>query len=228
MQYNPELAIKYNLTGEDEKAYRLICVWVHLSRKIFPDYMHTKIPSISNLKKSILFRIVRKMMNERKYTDLEQYVYFIRAQLMVLKNYTLNSGNPVLIDPVILTGEGSERRWFFWKKLVAQANSLTRQVYTLQDSDMEFDLNVSLTEIKKICGDQITFDNFNANTLSIKTAIILRKIKPIYVYLSKWIKKLPKEMRKEFFIRSGAKSYEKCDTEFAEKIYNQIFDFENQ
>ena len=227
MQYNPELALKYGYHGDDEKIYRICCVWVMLSRKIFPDYRHSRIPQIAKLKNSILFKTIRKLLNERQFERLEEYVYFIRAQLMVLKNYVVNTGNPVLVEPVILTGEPSERRWFYWKKLVAQANNITRQTYTLQDSDMEFDLCASMAELKIICNDKLTYESFCENQNKIKTGVILRKIKPIYIYLSKWVKNLPIDIRKDLFKRSGAEMYDKCDTSHAEKFYNDNFKFES-
>jgi len=226
MKYDPELAIKFGFTGDDEKIYRICCAWVLLSRSIFPDYRHSRVPNLQNLKKSILYRIIRKCMLERNFERIEEYVYFIRAQLMIFKNYQVQTGQPILIEPIILTGEPSERRWFFWKKLVAQANAITKQVYTIQDSDMEFDLQLSLNEIIKICDGNLSFDNFKKATDKIKTAIILRKIKPIYVYLSNWIGQLPDKVVKDFQVRSGCASFEKCDTVFAKKVYCELFKFE--
>jgi len=102
--------------------------------------MHSKIPQLKNLRKSVLFRTILKLIKERQFKTIEEYEYFIKAQLTLFKKIQ-QQGLPVLVEPVILTGEPAERRWFYWKKLVAEANKLTKQTYSMQDSDMEYDLN---------------------------------------------------------------------------------------
>ncbi|MEY4572916.1 MAG: hypothetical protein RLZ10_2177 [Bacteroidota bacterium] len=222
MEYNTEISMKFKFTTEEDSAYRLCCEWVQLSRKIFPDYRHGRIPQVKSLKKSTMFKVMMKLVREKKFKILEDYQRYIKAQLLILKKYSI-SGAPVLVEPTILVGEAAERRWFFWHKLVAQANKLTRQQYSMLDSDMEYDLNVSSVEVSKILDDDINFERFSENYYKIKTAVILRKIKPIYIYLSEWVKKLPDDLRKDLYKRTDAESFEKYDLSKAMIIYKNYF-----
>jgi hypothetical protein len=225
MKYDPEMSMLHGFSGKDDTAYRVCCLWVELSRKIFPDYMHSKTPQIKTLKKSVLFRTMLKLIKERDFETIGEYELFIKAQLMIFKRIN-KKDTPVLIEPVILTGDPAERRWFYWNKLVANANKLTKQVYSMQDADMEYDLLESLKEIKKICGDELTFEKYAENSSKIKTSAILRKIKPIYIYLSEWIKKLPEELKNDITQRTDSKSFDKFNVDYAKEIYNNLFDFE--
>jgi hypothetical protein len=225
MNYDPELSMKFNFEGPEDTAYRICCVWIKHSRTLFPTYMHSKIPQLKNLRKSVLFRTILKLIKERQFKTIEEYEYFIKAQLTLFKKIQ-QQGLPVLVEPVILTGEPAERRWFYWKKLVAEANKLTKQTYSMQDSDMEYDLIVSLKEIQNICGANLTFETFNSKSSKVRTAAILKKIKPIYFYLSEWVKKLPEEIKKDLYERTDAVSFDKFNVDNAKKIYQDLFAFE--
>ena len=224
MQYEPELAMKFGFSGDQDSAYRLCCVWINLFTKIFPDYVYGRIPQVKSLRKSTMWKVMMKLIREKNYKSIQEYEHYIKAQLSIMKKYSMSG--PVLVEPTILVGEAADRRWFFWKKLVAKANKLTRQQYSMLESDMEFDLTVSLTEIEKILEENINFENFQNCFGKIKTSIILRKIKPIYVHISNWIKKLPDDLRNDLYKRCDAHSFEKYNLGRAEEVYGQLFPFE--
>jgi hypothetical protein len=222
MEYNPEISLSFKYTPEEDSAYRLCCEWVKFSRKIFPDYRHGRIPQLKSLKKSTMFKVMMKLIRENKFKILEDYQRYIKAQLLILKKYSM-SGVPVLVEPTILAGEAAEKRWFFWHKLVAQANKLTRQQYSMLDSDMEYDLSVSSLEVNKILCEEIIFEKFLDNYSKIKTAVILRKIKPLYIHLSEWVKRMPDDLRNDLYKRTDAGSFEKYDLTKAKTIYERYF-----
>jgi hypothetical protein len=221
MEYNPEISLSFKYTSEEDSAYRLCCEWIKLSRKIFPDYRHGRLPQIKSLKKSTMFKVMMKLIREKKLKDLEEYQRYIKAQLLILKKYSMSGA--VLVEPTILAGEAADKRWFFWQKLIAQANKLTRQQYSMLDSDMEYDLNVSSVEISKILEEQFNLERFLENYSKIKTAVILRRIKPIYIHLSEWVKKLPDDLRNDLYKRTDAESFAKYDLSKAKIIYERYF-----
>lgn len=222
MEYNAEISMSLKYTTEEDSAYRLCCEWVKISRKIFPDYRHGRIPQLKSLKKSTMFKVMMKLVREKKFKILEDYQRYIKAQLLIMKKYSA-SGAPVLVEPNILVGEAAERRWFFWHKLVAEVNKLTRQKYTMLESDMEYDLNISSIELNKILDDEVIFEKFQDNYSKIKTSVILRKIKPLYIHLSEWVKRLPDDLRNDLYKRTDADSFEKYDLSRAKIIYEQYF-----
>jgi hypothetical protein len=221
MEYNPEISLSFKYTSEEDSAYRLCCEWIKLSRKIFPDYRHGRLPQIKSLKKSTMFKVMMKLIREKKLKDLEEYQRYIKAQLLILKKYSMSGA--VLVEPTILAGEAADKRWFFWQKLIAQANKITRQQYSMLDSDMEYDLNVSSVEISKILEEQFNLERFLENYSKIKTAVILRRIKPIYIHLSEWVKKLPDDLRNDLYKRTDAESFAKYDLSKAKIIYERYF-----
>lgn len=225
MKYDPELSMQFKFTPTEDSAYRLCCVWHELRIKIFPDYMHSRTPKLTSLKKSLIFKTMLKLIKERQFKTIEEYVAFIKAQLLIFKKVQ-KDGAIILIEPVILTGEPADRRWFIWKKLVQRANAITKMTYTLKDADLEFDIGVSADEIKKICEDDLSFENFVNKQSRIRTAIILRKIKPIYVHLSEWVKKLPDDLKKDFLKRADANAFSGYDLVKAKKFYDILCAFE--
>ena len=96
----------------------------------------------------------------------------------------------------------------------------------MQDSDMEYDLIVSLKEVQTICGANLTFETFNSKSSKVRTAAILKKIKPIYFYLSEWVKKLPDDIKNDLYERTDAISFDKFNVDNAKKIYKELFSFE--
>ncbi len=225
MKYDPEISMQFKFTPTEDSAYRLCCVWHELKTRIFPDYMHSRTPKLTSLKKSIIFKTMLKLIKEREFKTIEEYVAFIKAQLLIFKKVQ-KDGAIVLIEPVILTGEPAARRWFIWKKLVQRANAITKMTYTLKDADLEFDIGVSADEIKKICEDDLSFENFVNKQSKIRTAIILRKIKPIYVHLSEWVKKLPDDLKNDFLKRADANAFSGYDLVKAKKFYDILCAFE--
>ena len=225
MKYDPEITLKYKFNQNEDSAFHLCCIWSEISKKLFPDYMHSKFPKLTSLKRSIIFKTMLKLMKERNFKSIEEYTRFIKAQLLIFKKIQ-KQGHPVLIEPTILVGEPSERRWFYWKKLVQQTNAITKMTYTLKDADLEFDLTVSAAEVKKICEDNLSFDNYLEKQSKIRTSIILRRLKPVYVHLSEWIAKFPDDLKNDFLKRADAKAFEGYDLNRAKELYKIIFSFE--
>ena len=110
-----ERIIKYNMTPEEAKAYKLTIIYRKTAEKVFPDYHHYKVGK-GDPRKSTLFKYCYKLIRETedklKYSE---YRLYIKAQLDVMKAITQND-EYTLINPNCLTGKKAWARGCVWKK----------------------------------------------------------------------------------------------------------------
>lgn len=105
---------QYNMTKEEAIAFKLSIKYIELAHKIFPEYKHTGFTR-KDPRKSYLFKCCYKLYQETKdKLALEDYQWYIRAQLDVLKNIGKKDG--VNIGPQILVGKNSWPRYVLWRK----------------------------------------------------------------------------------------------------------------
>ena len=125
-----------------------------------------------------------------------------------------------------LHGKKAMNRWLFWKKQVAVANNTTKATYAIIETTLESEFNKTKKTIKDILKDDCSIDNFIKNRGEILKYLIIKKISPLYILCSKWIKKLDKETQEDFHDIANTKQYDDYDKKSIEKVYNKYFENE--
>ena len=112
-----EPILKYEMTPEQARAYKLSLLWIELVRREFPnDWARNKLRKSGDPRKSQLFRHCLKLVQETKnLIKPEEYKLYITAQLKIFKRLQ-SEGVHALVEPNILTGERAWKRWLFWKR----------------------------------------------------------------------------------------------------------------
>jgi hypothetical protein len=228
MKYDPQIAVDGNFTPEETLAYQLTCHWVELRHKIFPNYRHQKISSRKgDIRKSYLYKNILKFVRDKsKNFKGFQYVLFMRAQLEVLKKIQ-NDGHKVVVEANCLHGEQAEKRWGLWKKKVALENATTKIEYSVVESNVEIEFEKTKRTILLVLNNNITKENYINSKLDILKFVILKKISPLYIITSKWIKLIDQETLQDMKDLSNVKKYEDYNLDIVVKTYNKFFDFEN-
>ena len=78
-----------------------------------------------------------------------------------------------------------------------------------------------------MCNNDINLDNYLKESPVLLKLTILKKISPIYIYLSKWVKKLPEQIQTDLFDISNSNSFKDYDMTKAQEFYEKYFAYEN-
>ena len=229
MRYNPEFPIKMNFNEDETFAYQLLCIWIDLRQKFIPDYLHTPLPkNLKNLRNSLLFKQILKFVrdNRRRFKGF-QFVIFMTAQLQILGKLH-KEGKAVLIEASCLTGKSADARYAVWKKQIQAANKVTKITYEFVASNLEFDLKNTYESIKTFCKNDINFENYAKESSSILKFAILKKISPVYVLLSPWVKQLPTQLQNDLNDILNIETYKNFDLTNAMPMFNKFFKHESQ
>ena len=182
-----EPILDYNMNPMEAKAYKLMLLWIHLSRKIFPNYVHCKLAKNKDPRKSIGFKYCFKLARETEgVIKDEDYMLSIRAQLEVLKANTVGDEH-ALVNPNCLVGKKAWKRWQLWKnqynKIIKtpQKNDFSeenRKIFKELDKTFEF--------LNKIFGHKYTKEDIIAAVSDgrISRWVNLNQVSPYYVILS--------------------------------------------
>lgn len=227
MQYDPQIAVEGNFTSEETLAYQLTCHWVELRHKIFPDYRHQRVSARKgDIRNSYLFKNIFKFVKDkRKAFKGFQFVLYMRAQLEILKKIQ-NDGHQVVVEANCLHGEQAEKRWCLWKKKVAVENATTKIEYHVVESNIEIELDKSKKTIISILGNNLTKEKYVDSSLDILKFVILKKISPLYILVSKWAACLSPEILQDIKDLSNTKKYDDYNLDTVVNLYNKMFDFE--
>lgn len=202
----------------ETQAYKIGLCWVGISRKMFPNYNHTKgYPKSGDPRKSLLFKYSYKLLKETQgLLPFSDYKFYIKAQLDLLK---ANVEAPI-IDPSCMVGDSAWVRWKIWKKEFDRKSLNISKEDTLKIEEE--------TIIKKLNSTkEFLFGKFGEpNEENIKVFkneiarwVNLGKIDPFYAILSPWIKKYCN-------IISELDIYKKFITEYVETEFKKIFNHE--
>lgn len=229
MRYNPEFPIKMNFDEDETFAYQLLCIWIDLRQKFIPDYLHTPLPkNIKNLKNSLLFKQILKFVKEnRNRFKGFQFVVYMTAQLQILGKLH-KEGKPVLIEASCLSGKSADARYAVWKKQIQEANKVTKITYEFVSTNLEFDLKTTHESIKIFCKNDLSFENYSKECSSLLKFAILKKISPVYVILSPWIKKLPEQLQSDLNDILNVETYMNFDLTNAKPLFKKYFSYEDQ
>lgn len=106
---------KFNFNDDEIESFKIVQIWIELSKKYFPNYNHTKLKK-GDPRKSIIFKNCYKLYREIKgIIPSEEFILYVKAQIEILKIQSRNN-SLVLIDSNCLTGDKAWKRWKLWKK----------------------------------------------------------------------------------------------------------------
>jgi hypothetical protein len=196
--YSLEPIMEYGLDPVQAKAYKAMLLWLVYSREVFPDYKfgHNQVPK-GDPRKSHVWRCCYKMVRELdgRLKDDEIGLY-VRAQLMILRVIEDEQGGHPLIDPHVLVSQQSWPRWCVWKKRYDQKQMAKTAekagVEPPPDRTLLAELDRTKQFIEHVFQKSPTFEDVKlayANRSLIRW-IKLKKMSPLYVVLSPWVRKL--------------------------------------
>jgi hypothetical protein len=193
MNMDPQRIIKYKLNRQEALAYKLCFVWLELAQREFPNYKHIKMRKTGDPRKSIIWKHCYKLILSTKgLIEPKDYRLYILAQLRSLGSYSENGIHP-LIEPHILTGKNSWKRWTIWKakydrkQKLEQKNSKDFQV----DS---FKLKCDLAATKRFLNNRIelTKEAFSKilQDRTLHTWVITGRVSPYFILLNPILKEM--------------------------------------
>lgn len=227
MEYSPHIAYDLKMTQEETNAYQLLSYYIKMRKRIFPDYRHGKtIKDVKNIRKSILFKHMLKFLKSNNHRfDIFHSTLFIRAQLEIMKKIQ-NDGNKPLIEVNMLHGLKADSRWELWKKWVREKNNISQINYIVVESNLICDFEKTKKEICNMLNNNINLESFLANSSTILKLAILKKISPIYVNCSEWVKQLPEQIKTDLNDLCNLDNLKDFNLENAMKLYKKYFDYE--
>lgn len=126
MNFIPEIVIldnilRYQMTPQEAKAYKLNCVYLEYVKKMFPHMSKERIGR-GDPRKTYLFKVCIKAIRELQHQLPEsEYHLFVKAQLDIIKINNEKRDNVPNITPTCIVGEKAWKRWCVWKKVYDQS-----------------------------------------------------------------------------------------------------------
>lgn len=176
----------------EARAYKLLYIWAERSRKVFPNYNHTKIKRKGDPRKSHNFRMCYKLVRmTQNMLHEDDYILYVRAQLEILQVISRTQEHPI-IDINCLVGEKAWKRWKLWKKKYDNAKKV------IKGEEIVAPEGVVITAIKntkeflnKKFGTYPSYEEFQKTTINenIFRWIKFGQISPYYLILSPYVKR---------------------------------------
>lgn len=222
---------KYEMTYEECKAYKIVLYWNETLRKLFPNFQHGKIAK-GDPRKSHAFKYCFKLMRETKdQLHEDEYKLYVYAQLDILRRINLRNNEKPLINVNCLTGTQAWKRWKLWKskydslaKQKKLASKTTKSSISISTEKVIHGLKTTLQHLSTNIGENYNFEQYKEKVLNgdMKRWVILNKISPYYMLLSKFFCKFkndidPKKLNIELDV------YKVSINENIEQIYEVIF-----
>lgn len=184
---------KYKMNSLESKAYKVCLIWIEKSRKIFPNYNHTKLRS-GDPRKSILFKVCYKFVRETEYYfDESNHGLYVQAQLDILKHINIGKEHP-LIDVNCLVGEKAWKRWKLWKKKYDTVSQIKKQNTEIKVNKSKIYEALKKTRefIRLNIGESPSVEKYAEleKNRQLYRWINFGKISPYYIVLSPYIKKI--------------------------------------
>lgn len=121
-----EPIIKFSMSPQESKAFKVALLWERLYQKEFPDFTPIRLRKRGDPRKSLLFRYCYKMVQETEGILKEKdYKNFIVAQFSIFKCLPNSQAR---IDPAILTGPRAWKRWKYWEYLCEKTKLIPEDV----------------------------------------------------------------------------------------------------
>ncbi len=227
MEYNPQMAFELKFTAQETLAYQLVSYYIKSRQKYFPNYRHGRnVSDVKKLKKSIIFKHMIKFIKDNSHRfDAFQSILFIRAQFEVMKKIQ-DDGKQPLIEVNMLHGEQANKRWELWKKWVKEKTNITSINYVFVESNLVYEFEKSKTALSNLLKNDFSIQNYKENGSNILKYVLLKKISPLYVISSCWIKLLSEQLSKDIYDLCNIETYKDFDMEKVKKMYSTYFDYE--
>jgi hypothetical protein len=224
---------KYDLTPKETAAYKVAAIYEHLLKKMFPNYRH-----ICGLGKdprtSLIFRHAWKVIEEHGHemTGKDDYKVYVMAQLKVFKTY-LDRGEPVLINPNCLSGDGAWARFKLYEKRYEQSKAFQ----TVEAANIQVNSDDRIVKELKKTKDYffIKFKRHDPQDIisalddrSLLRWVVMKNVSGYYPHMSPLVKKWlvdKKQTVSEYFGHS-LDVYSKGITPAAYDYFNQEFTYE--
>lgn len=192
-------AIYYSMEEVEAKAYRILTIWLERSRKMFPEYTHTRMKK-GDPRKSTLFKWCYKLARETKgILDEEEYDLYVRAQLEILRVISKHTAHPN-IDIQCLVGEKAWKRWKLWKaKYDTKTKIIEGKLPTAPQTKVCFCLETTRNWFVRSFGGMPSYEKFQEQITNknLFRWITFGKVSPYYLILSPYIAKAFPEGIKE-------------------------------
>lgn len=194
--------LEYNMTKEEALAFKLALIWEELTQSMFSRENCGKLPTKGDPRKSNLFRYCYKMARETRRIILpEQYRWFVKAQLDILKNIKQNDQH-ANVSPSCLVGEKAWRRWMVWQKKFNNISKINKEEIKACESKIIFKLNKTKEFLLNQFRRKPTLEDIQSafDSRAMIRWITLGKISGYYVVLSPLVAKClkNKDFEKEF------------------------------
>lgn len=182
----------------ESRALKICKIWVELSRKIFPNYNHSKIAK-GDPRKSLMFKVCYKLVRETDgFIPEDEYHLYVRAQLDILKHINLDNGHP-LIEVNCLVGDRAWKRWKLWKKKYDTTVQIRSKKSNVKTGNPKINELIRKTSefFKTTFGEIISYEKFKEleKDGSLYRYINFGKISPYYLVMSPYFEKLGKEIQ---------------------------------
>lgn len=224
---------KFDLTPKEAAAYKIAAIYEHLLHKMFPQYRH-----ICGMGKdprtSLIFRHAWKVIDEHGHemTGKDDLKVYVMAQLKVFKTY-LDRGEPVLINPNCLSGDGAWARFKLYEKRYEQSkvfqtveaaniqvNTDDRIVKELKKTKEYFFLKFKRHDVKDILS--VLEDR------SLLRWVIMKNVSGYYPHMSPVVKKwlTDKNLKVTNYFGYSLDLYGKSISSNAQSYFKQEFAYE--
>lgn len=228
--YDLEAIIQYDMNELEAKAFKVALLWEEVSRKEFPNYQHARLRRKGDPRKSLLFKYCYKLVRETQgiIPDAE-YRLYILAQLHILKNISTTNIH-ARIDPGILCGEKSWKRWNVWKRLYDQKKKEYEQETPVADKISSNPMIESeLIRTKKFFFEKYDRDpNYQQIHQAMHDHTMIRwvtidRVSPYYILLSPYVTRSLEGRGLESYFLFDLSVYRESITPEIEDIFRKVF-----
>jgi len=226
---NLDAILDYDMDELEAMAYKLTLLWLDRSRKMFPDYQHTKLRK-GDPRKSLVFKVCYKLARETQgVLEDKDYPLYIRAQLEILKHINVGKTLP-LIDTNCLVGDKAWKRWKLWKAKYDAITSKPSEIsQTTAPGVAKAMLGLENTKefITKTFGSNPSIEKYKEAYLNknLFRWINFAKISPYYLAISPYIAQIlqPDDLKK---INFDPNAYKHCITDAVINKFKELFNYE--
>ena len=215
--------LTWKMTQSEARAFKLCLMWEEYTQNMFPKIPCGKLPKRGDPRKSLLFRYCNKLLRETKGIILDdQYQWYIKAQLDILKNVSDNLPN---ISPACLVGIKAWKRWKVWLRKFQAMSKVGETKIEVPASKIFAKLQKTKEFLtKQFKGEPKLEDIEQAfKSRAFIRWVILGKIYPVYVILSPFVSSIIRNKSIEEIFNVDFNIYRSSITSEVEDSFKKLF-----